>query len=136
MESSSLLDPELSWHSRWWHRVPALRRDLRAVRSNDSPMCRLHDPRTGKFVELYEPEYRVARAMDGKRSGDDLTALARLGNPAVTSDQIRALVVQLLQLGALEEDPITLDDAPIVPGHGKVIPLPTATSSADEFSAF
>jgi multidrug resistance efflux pump len=114
---------------RAWQRVPRLRRDLRVVRHPSSPLFRISDPRTGKFVELSELEHLIAQATDGEQSSDDLTSFARTYNPAITRKHIELLAMQLLQAGLLE-------DEPIAPGYGKVIPLPTANHTADEFSTF
>ncbi|HEU0037037.1 MAG TPA: HlyD family efflux transporter periplasmic adaptor subunit [Kofleriaceae bacterium] len=112
-----------------WHKVPPLRIDLRFVRSSVAGLFRIVDPNTGKFVELYELECLVAQAMDGQRTIDDLTAFARMYNPTIARRQIELLLVQLLHLDMLEEEPIK-------PGHGKVIPLPVPKPQQDEFASF
>jgi len=90
---------------------------------------RLCDPQTTKFVELYELECLVAQALDGQRSLEDLTVIARTYNPSIQQNAVAALVVQLLEVGLLDDPPETTK-----PGHGKVIPLPSAIT--DEFAAF
>jgi len=114
---------------RSWHRLPALRLDLRLVRGRDGKTFRLCDPRTQQFVELYELECLVAQALDGDRSLEELTLVARSYNPTIQPAAVESLVVQLLHIGLLEEPP-----EPTKPGHGKVIPLPSAVT--DEFAAF
>jgi multidrug resistance efflux pump len=128
MESSSLQHRDLLRRVRGWQRVPALRLDLRFVRSTETGLFRVCDPKTQKYVELYELECLVAQAMDGEHSSDDLTALAQTYNPEITPEQVEELIVQLVRLGLLEDEPTK-------PGHGKVIPLPVP-QPPDEFSAF
>lgn len=129
MESSSVPERELLRRVRSWPQVPRLRRELRAARSAGSSKIRISDPETGAFVELSELEYLIAQAADGAQSSDDLTTFGRMYNPAITRRHIELLAMQLLQAGLLDEEPIA-------PGYGKVIPLPTAGHAADEFSAF
>lgn len=111
-----------------WTRVPALRLDLRFVRSdNVAGLFRVCDPRSGLFLELYELECMVAQSINGERSVAELTAFARSYNPAITTPQIELLIVQLLEVGLLEDVP---------DGHGKVIPLKFPNKPVDEFAAF
>ncbi|TMQ18985.1 MAG: HlyD family efflux transporter periplasmic adaptor subunit [Deltaproteobacteria bacterium] len=128
MEPSSFPERELLRRVRSWQRVPRLRRDIRVARAGTTRL-RLSDPGTGKFIELSELEHLIAQAADGEQSSEDLTAFARGYNPAITRKHIEMLVMQLLQAGLLE-------DEPLAPGYGKVIPLPTAGTTADEFAAF
>jgi multidrug resistance efflux pump len=127
MESLAVSDRQKRVRS--WQRVPALRLDLRFVRSNNvAGLFRVCDPHSQQFVELYELECMVAQSINGERTVSDLLIFARSYNPAITTAQIELLIVHLLEAGLLEEPPIE--------GHGKVIPLRPATKPADEFAAF
>jgi HlyD family secretion protein len=127
MESPAVSDRQKRVRS--WHRVPALRLDLRFVRSNSvAGLFRVCDPLSQQFVELYELECMVAQSINGERSVSDLVIFARSYNPAITTAQIELLIVQLLEAGLLEE--------PQPDGHGKVIPFRPPTKPADEFAAF
>ena len=127
-----MFDPhaELFARVRSWHKVPALRMDLRFVRSKTQGLFRVCDPITLKFVELGELECLVVQTSDGQRSIDELLAFAKNYNPAITRAQIEHLFVQLLDVGLLELETSQ--------SGGKVIPLPLpqGTPGADEFQAF
>jgi len=117
--STSLRDPDLPRRVRTWDKVPALRLDLRFVRGKDSTAFRVTDPKSLQFVELYELECLVAQAIDGTRSINDLTAFARAYNGTIRREQVELLVLQLANLGMLEDT----DDHP------------SGTPTVDEFDA-
>src|SRR5688500_13812989 len=121
MESLAVSDRQKRVRS--WQRVPALRLDLRFVRSSSvAGLFRGCDPHSLQVVELYELECMVAQSINDERTVSDLLIFARSYSPAITTAQIELLIVHLLEAGLLEE--------PAIEGHGKVIPLRPPTKPA------
>lgn len=108
---------EKSLHSANWYRVedtrPCLRSHVRIHRHHYRGQLWyvLQDPTSGRFQRFTPSAYFVISLMDGKRSVQEIWDLAceRLGDDALTQDELINLLSQLHQSDCLRSD--TLPDA-------------------------
>src|SRR5688572_17590376 len=97
---------------------PTLRKDLVVTRMEtpEGPRFVLKDPRTQRYFRLREPEYAIARRLDGRTSPEALaSALAAELDIEIDASSLEAFVGQLRNQGLLD-DPA----APTPPRQGVV----------------
>lgn len=79
--------------------APALRADLKLVPYEQ--LVRVYEPTMQRFVQLYPIECHIAQLMNGSRTIDELTALARQFNPSVATAVVQKLIGDLACAGLL-----------------------------------
>jgi len=87
--------------------LPALRVDVRFV-PQDHNFIRLFEPTMQRYLQLDRLECHLARLMNGQRSLDELTGIARQFKPDITREELEALVMNLNGAGLLDRERSTI----------------------------
>lgn len=87
--------------------LPALRGDVRFV-PQDHNYIRLFEPSMQRHVQLDRLECHLARLMNGQRSLEELTNIARQFKPDVTREFLESLVMNLNGAGLLDRERSTI----------------------------
>src|SRR5687768_18611703 len=82
---------------------PALRAEIRFYKSeNDGAgVITVHDPKSDRSLQLYEPECLIAREMNEQRDLDELASVARRHVPRADRGHLEALPLHFPGMGLL-----------------------------------